>query len=230
MEIEDEAYTFLHAYDKTLLTEPSFPPVAGFLEYLRKSYGVNVIVTDLGQRNGLVVVGKVVFSTNTICVSEDIIADQQAFASTVGHEIGHWVLHRHRPIRIEDRQLIEESDDNEITVLGPRRSNTKNRTTRDWMEHQAKVFSGALLMPVDAFRVAVVSAQKHLGVTRNLGRVRRDYQGSSERDLQSLIAILQQVYGLSKEAIRVRLLGTGIIQSSTKIGNILGDMLDRRFS
>ena len=39
-EIEDEAYAFLETYDKTLLTEPSLPPVVGFLDYLSvKSQG-----------------------------------------------------------------------------------------------------------------------------------------------------------------------------------------------
>jgi Zn-dependent peptidase ImmA (M78 family) len=219
-EIEDEAYRLLQEVDRSALAIPCRAPIAKLLDYLHSTHDVKIVFAKIGEDGARTrIVGKTVFSQNSIWIDEDVLDDEPLFLSTAAHEIGHWTLHRHKKmVKDDSRDEIDNLEDDESSLNVWRRRRLE--TTQDWIEHQAKVFAGALLMPGEAFTRAVIEAQRKMGVTRQLGIIIRDNQRSSERDLQKIVADLQGVFGTSKESIRVRLSACGILQDKSGLQHI----------
>jgi Zn-dependent peptidase ImmA (M78 family) len=211
-EIENVAYDLLKEFDPKILTTPTKAPIASILDYLGKVYDLKVIITKLGSRNGMDILGKTIFSENTICIDENILHDNEVlFLSTAAHEIGHWVLHRHKPIlKNESTGIIGEIDDDTNDIVLSKRK--KLATTLDWMEHHAKVFGASLLMPKEPFKLAVIIIQRKMGISRHLGIIYYDYQKNSEKDYRNIKTSLQHIFGTSLESIHIRLKELSILK------------------
>ncbi len=211
-EIENIAYDLLREFDSSILINPIRLPVAEILTYLEKTYDLKVNITKLGSKNGMDILGRTMFSKNTICIDENIVNNNEPlFLSTVAHEIGHWVLHRHKPILKEQpTEIMENIDDDRNNILPSARR--KLITTLDWMEHHAKVFGASLLMPRESFTNAVLLIQQNIGVSRNLGIIYYDHQRGSERDYRYVKSELQRTFRTSEESIHIRLKELGILQ------------------
>ncbi len=86
-----------------------------------------------------------------IMVEETLVDGRTNF--TIGHELGHWVLHRH---------LAQFIDPNQSILFGAQRSKPVHRyvptvcrtSDKSWGERQADWFSAALLMPAESIRKA----------------------------------------------------------------------------
>jgi len=80
----------------------------------------------------------------TIIIDNRIMEDHRDFRyrSTVAHECGHWIYHQQLFInnsKLKPTTLCRASDIGSIQKV--------LKTDLDWIEHQAKYFSGAILMP-----------------------------------------------------------------------------------
>ncbi len=100
---------------------------------------------------------------NTIVIETRISSKEHALRSTIAHEIGHGIFHKDYFCRnYQPEQLafsFEESADDAINakycatfcsgqnIQGSRNEPRRFITDLDWIEHQAKYFSAALLMP-----------------------------------------------------------------------------------
>lgn len=80
---------------------------------------------------------------------------------TIGHEIGHWMLHR---------KLINPPNPDQLIMFDDDRSNSKEPSdfivcrksnNREWGERQADWFSAALLMPIEFVKRAYYSVFSH---------------------------------------------------------------------
>ena len=73
---------------------------------------------------------------------------------TVGHEIGHWVQHRHYFLENPDQGLLFPKNTPEVTVI------CRTSQSKEPMERQADYFSAYLLMPKD---MVYAAWEKHRG-------------------------------------------------------------------
>lgn len=131
----------------------SSPPIPVY--EIAESNGVNVVFVDFGVHSETVS-GLCDFSAARIYVNKDDSTERQAF--TMGHELGHWMLHKE----------IYLANPDSYPVLA--RFSEPNRN--DPMEKEANKFAACLLVPerlLKPVKGAPVSAlAKSFGVSRTM--------------------------------------------------------------
>jgi Zn-dependent peptidase ImmA (M78 family) len=96
-------------------------------------------------------------NANTVVIDNSIVDGKECvFRSSVMHECGHGMYHRE--IFEHGNTRIIELDDYPLGIAACRASDVVGgkkslKMPRDWIEHHAKVFSAAILMPRYAMRI-----------------------------------------------------------------------------
>lgn len=146
-EIEDEARVLLERYarDRGATIQPPVP-IERIINFLDLHQDVGDIYQRLGLRRspGEEVLGALSFKSRHIYVHHEIDPDdypwlEGRFNFTLGHEVGHWVLHR---CYFEQAEQLSFLDDSGAPDIICRKS---ERTAR--IEWQANAFASRLLMP-----------------------------------------------------------------------------------
>jgi len=219
-EIEARAEGLLETVDQELLIVPCEAPIGNIFEFLKKEHGVQVEFCDLGVKNGYKILGRVVFSTDTILIDEKLpVTNNSSFLFTCAHEIGHWLLHSSCKIKIDKKPALNELSDDE----GSLRIRKKSRidSPARWLEHQANVFAASLLMPKNAVINAVVQIQKDLGINRNLGEIHISKEVYTKRDFSKILDGLHDIFQTSFTAMKIRLEECGVIIDQEKPSQFL---------
>ena len=144
----------------------------------------------------------------TVIVENNLLAEKMdnAYRSTVMHECAHWIYHS-RYYSINNRQYknprlpYTSCCMNNIigcTVPG------MLCTDHDWIEHQAKYFSAAILMP----RKAVLKIYNHPFVSQY---IQENYRG---RENEELVKLLSKTFHVSRESANIRLSSLGLSYKS----------------
>lgn len=216
-EIEDDAENFIKDFDVEILERPRELDIERFVEYyLRLSLDYNNL------SNCGLILGRMVFNDTdkipiydaergraeyisaergTIMVDNMLLDDEHRLRSTLGHEAGHWIY----------QQSYFCTDANQITLFDTvdrvgtacRKSDIEGgdgtkrtlSTDHDWLEHQAKYFSAAILMPRKAMRVVCGDE----AMRRNLAA---EAPGFEEIFLANHVA---EVFNVSVESARIRI-------------------------
>lgn len=143
--IEQRAHQLLADYGKQfgeVLTPPI--PVEEILEnHLRLTFEIDNLAERLGHPD---VLGALWAADRIVAIDESLEPTENPhregrFRYTVGHEIGHWVLHRHYFLDNPDQGSLFQQPVREASVVC-RASKAKDR-----MEWQADYFAATLLMP-----------------------------------------------------------------------------------
>ena len=150
VQVEAEAGQLL----KTASNELSMvfkPPID--LEIIAENHlGLQILYSDLAALyRSSDIHGGLHIPEKRIMVEESLADGRINF--TLGHELGHWVLHRH---------LAQFIDPNQSTLFGAQQPKPIHRyvptlcrtSDKSWGERQADWFSAALLMPAEAVRKA----------------------------------------------------------------------------
>ncbi|NMA55372.1 MAG: ImmA/IrrE family metallo-endopeptidase [Firmicutes bacterium] len=151
----------------------------------------------------------------TILIDNSLLKDDQIQRGrfTVGHEVGHWVLHGcyyapHRgqlPVLTNWKQPVVRCRRADI---GFQRRILK--TDDDWLEWQADSLSSALLMPKDAFIRAALNKFKEVGLATEY------YVRGADADLDIWLDFLARklahLFEVSVQATRIRLENLGLIR------------------
>jgi Zn-dependent peptidase ImmA (M78 family) len=207
-EIEKKAYALISEYDGYSLANYCKPPVVGMLGYLENKYNLKLFSAELGLINDNKIYGRTIFSQNRIYIDASLSQEGALFMYTAAHEVGHWVLHRSKPIKTEDaNEPIDQIDDCQIDLSGE----NKQITVRAWMERQANDFAAAFLMPKEPFLKAVVDIQRDMGINRNLGKIILSRGQSSQKNYQDVLMGIQRIFGISLQAIKLRLKTLGMV-------------------
>ncbi len=117
---------------------------------------------------------------------------------TLAHELGHFVLHRHRKVH-KKNELIDTEEDL------PRHLYMPQQEEKDWVEWQANQFAGALLVPRKTLRRKLLLVQEGLDIRSRLGRVWVDDSRSSMTLFRQTLGILALFYSVSKKVVEIRL-------------------------
>jgi Zn-dependent peptidase ImmA (M78 family) len=166
---------------------------------------LNYYWADLGFQGESKVLGKVNFPTKSLFLDETLQSERQIqFRFTAAHEVGHWVLHRYQPLRLNKRPVDEVVDDEDSLCR------LESTTPWDWVEIQANAFAAALVLPKATFQKLLVKVQADIGIIKNLGFVFK--QSETNPDFVRTLAGLSDIYGVSKQSVKIRLRTLKIIE------------------
>jgi Zn-dependent peptidase ImmA (M78 family) len=211
IDLEEKAERFLNFFEPTCLKEPRLTPLAAISLRLHKEFKVKFAFgVELGSTpEGYKYRGRFHIPTTTILIDKSLPEGEPRFNFTLAHEIAHFVLHRKVNLSVlegeKDRQI---SDTNRDLIL----DQIEGDDPRKWLEWQANKFASSLLLPRFTVPNAVISIQKDIGITRNIGIVYLDRQRANYSDYRELLNHLMLIYQASKSAIRLRLRELGLLR------------------
>ena len=173
------------------------------LEAILIGTGTNFATRDIGYAaNGRKILGN--FIPPDIITIDSSIAGSVRFTFSLGHELGHRILHE--KIRPED------VGDAFTDQVDPRTLRPQLLTNKDWAEWQANRFAQAIVMPRATARDAVVEIQAQMGISRGRrGRVYVGWERESRRDFKRLIHALADRYNTTPTTAEYRLATLGIL-------------------
>lgn len=180
-EIDAHAEAFLRDYDATLLTTPKPVDIESFAEFYLGLSLDYVYLSHCGLilgRMGFQEVEPVPVyfpkekcadylyaKRGTLLIDNTLLDDRKEYRlrSTIGHECGHWVFHsdyyagKHKRNHHKEIQPPELTGCKKTDIEGSAGISGRKRLTTDadWLEHHAKYFSAAILMPKIPFLQAV---------------------------------------------------------------------------
>lgn len=142
-------------------------------------------------------------SRGTLLIDNTLLNDWKEYRlrSTIGHECGHWLFHSDFYTNVDNRSYHRNTPVPEITgckktdIEGSTEANGKRRlvTNIDWLEHHAKYFSAAILMPKTPFTNAV-----------------SDLGENTHQNQTALAESLSEIFQVSPSSANIRLAQLGL--------------------
>lgn len=180
-EIDAHAEAFLHDYDATLLASPKPVDIESFAEFYLNLSLDYVYLSHCGLILGRMVFQEIepvpvylpkekcadylYAKRGTLLIDNTLLDDWREYRlrSTIGHECGHWVFHsdyyagKHKRNHQKNTQTPDITGCKKTDIEGGAGISGRRRLTTDadWLEHHAKYFSAAILMPKTPFLQAV---------------------------------------------------------------------------
>lgn len=206
-EIEGNAEDLLNSYGRAYATI-TCPPVP--VEHItEKHVGLTLDFTDLNaQFGGDDVMGALWANDRAVFVDEQLDYDvypamEGRCRFTVGHELGHWCQHRY--YFEQDPAQTSLFEEPSLPSVVCRTGGEQSR-----IEYQANRFSAALLMPKP---LVFAAWRETFGNTNPLG------WDTPEAELDLLAGRFAQKFGVSRQAMRIRLLQLGLVQTEPQMGS-----------
>ena len=190
----------LEIYNNSLLTSPSEVNIHDFIIYLTKTDGLKYETRTLGKILDNAILGVTDLKENAIYIDPLTELNPHRLRFTQAHEVGHWILHRHKPVEdynVTDRTHIFKDTEDSLNMQ------KRLVTPTDWIEWQANAFASALLIPISTFGDAVQNGIKELSIHTQTDMY--DSIEVSPKDYSRLILYLQQLYNVSQTTISYRL-------------------------
>ncbi len=232
LEIDNIAEGLLMDYDPKLLKEPTSLDIELFSEtYAELEMDYKDLTPDQSTLGATVFTdgempvydmkrGKwdtVTVEEGTVIIDNSLLNPDQLRRGrfTLGHEIGHWLFHRHMFV-VDKNQLtlFDSVPPKKESYIKCRSSDIENpggkiKTDDDWMERHADYFAAALLMPKTTFKKAVQKMFMQVGLLDSHYRLGTDH----DLDLWALFLPrdLADIFDVSTAAARIRLKKLGAI-------------------
>ncbi len=210
--IENDALNVIHDFNQkfTPITQPPVPVD----EILENQLKLVLNITNLKQKFGYTdVLGATFVADHEVHIDESLDPDKSAtsegrFHFTIGHEIGHWILHKHYYPEVNGQESFFEK---KPTVL------CRESQRKDPQEWQADYFASCLLLPRE---MVLREWDKKYG-NRNPIYADDAYKrvhdsNASEYDLEEIMngvaAEFNRIFRVSKQAMRIRLETMGLMK------------------
>lgn len=203
-QIEAIAIGLLAKYAPECLREPRAIPTDVILNGVRAETGVDLAFEDLPHGPDVDLRGVTIFSRGLIVLDKSLADDPKRnpyLRFTLAHELGHWILQRHRPIRL----VPEEDAADEVVDSIHQLSSTRRppfQTVEDWVEWQANHFATHLVLPRRPLRIAVVQVNLEAGI--NINRAHNIYFNASpegQADASRRISRIADIFGVSPRQV-----------------------------
>ena len=238
-QIEARAEALLAAFSRA--RGPILRPPVPLDDKILYSLGLRLHMDDLHARFGVPrIAGRVHILAALWIEDQEIRVDESLdpevnpkaegrYHFSIGHEIGHWELHRHQITAASAEPLLLVEDRSPIVCRSQHPQFTRlRREMRVRMELQADAFGACLLMPRSFVQAAwrrrlnnldPVFVEDHQGVAPqlqlSLPRVHRICEGPAKRitrrSLHKLVADIASEFGASRSAMGIRLRKLGLI-------------------
>lgn len=174
----------------------------------KKQFLFNIAPAERFVLNGEIIAGKYSFVNNVLSVNEILFEDEliHVLNFTLAHELGHFILHRHKRIT---RDLVDA-----LAIFNEEEFDYSKKYGRDnrFVEYQANKFAASFLMPKYLIKAKVIEIQEELGINHHLGTIFLDNQQQNKDDYNNMLVKLQDTFDVSKIALRIRLQETGILK------------------
>lgn len=221
-DIDAHAEAFIEDYDKTLLTNPRAVDIEHFAEYY---LGLNQEYNYLSHCG--LILGRMVFNDSdkipvydaekrraeytsaergTILLDNTLLEEnnEHRLRSTVGHECGHWIYHPGY-FYVDPYQMTLFQDEIRVStacrtadIEGGRKALV---TDMDWLEHHAKYFGAAILMPMSAVKMVAGNPDTRAAIRNNCNGVRED---------EILADIVSEIFNVSTASAKIRIMQLGL--------------------
>ncbi len=225
-QIETESYKVMAAYDPSLIEEPAEVDIEHLIEqYFKLNVDYQVLSKQDDDILGLIAItggALTVFDRSTLekrrieVAPQTVIIDERLamsdsqigrFRFTIAHEASHWHLHRFYCEDENQTKLFADQDATAIKCFSrniERRfaSSFSDKSPLDWLEWQADYMASTLLMPAKSFKTAFQS----------LSPSSRIYN-PQDNECQRIITSLANLFKVSKQAARIRLLHLGLFKN-----------------
>jgi Zn-dependent peptidase ImmA (M78 family) len=212
-EIESAVRELLHAFAKGRGI-PIVPPIP-VDDIIEKHLKVRLEISDLVARLGVTdVLGATWFDDGIIRVDERLEAQEGRLSFTLGHEVGHWVLHRPQLEADKVAPLLLQNQEAPPAVVC---RTSERKAPAEW---QADQFASRLLLPERFVREAFTAAigSDHVGIDGL--RARRDTAevNARWREVAASVVAAGNFSNVSNEAMRYRLEGLGLVRDGDQRG------------
>lgn len=178
-----------HLYNSITLS-PQMIPLKPLLEQLNHSSGLTWQILPLNFDTQDTILGLCDIQNYCIYIEKELETRPSLFLFTLAHELGHFILHRHRKIKLEKQHKL-------FTDTHTQLKEYKTLSTPlEWLEWQANYFAASLLMPRQAFLNAV-----HLYLDSEKVSLKEVVATSH---FSHLLTQLHTLFGTSKTALEIR--------------------------
>lgn len=218
-EIDDHAEALLQDYNPSVLKNPQPVDIETFaeiyldlaLDYTYLSHGGLILGRMVFRDTEQVPVylprekcaDYLYVERGTMMIDNTVLEDWKEYRlrSTIGHECGHWIFHSdyYTNTNCQDSQEIKPLSG----ITGCRKTDIEGGlgavgkrkliTDTDWLEHQAKYFSAAILMPKTPFTSVALDLQENTCL--------------SETDMAE---VLSRIFLVSPASVKIRLTQLGL--------------------
>lgn len=194
-EIEFQVMQDLQKYNQNFLQRYSRPVSDDFDvdNFVAENWGFEIVFDSLDQTEGEEILGCLKPRDKKIIVDADQCKTQARINFTIAHEAGHLSLHASM-MRLENGKVVDWRD----KPIQPQFANPEKEKTLDAnqqkMERQANRYAGILLAPTH--KVFSVLAQM---------KIINDNQQTESLDLSNHAQFLMDKFGMSRQALEIRL-------------------------
>ena len=223
-EIERDAGALLDAYHHECGLRATLPVAVE--EILETFLGLSLDFDDLGARLGLPdLLGALWVDTESVVIDERLVPEDNPemagrFNFTLGHEVGHWRLHRHvLAAHAGQLDLFAQSTHEPAVVC-------RKSQAREPIEWQADYFSACLLMPRHAVaeqwsrRFGSLEPIQTGAVTGTPSRLGL-HEDVAPYEFDVVARAMAPTFEVSVQAMRIRLENLGLLQRGDRIGRSL---------
>lgn len=126
------------------------------------------------------------------------ISYEPRFNFILGHEIGHFVLHRDLK---SNQTTYNEFEDPEYNIYNNRYELKNHKNMIEW---QANKFSSSLFLPESKFKIHFYAFRESIGIV-NRQKIYLDNQLINRKDFEDTISYLSETFKMSRQAITFRL-------------------------
>lgn len=196
-----------------------------FITYLKSEYNLEFnFKSNLETVNGKKLLGYFDSKNNTILIDKDII-DTERFPFILGHELGHFFLHKNLKI---NQEVYNDFQDSEYNIFMEKYDlvNDKN-----WIEWQANKFSTYLFLPTELFLKRLIAYRISIGISNKPDKIYLDNQNINKVDYFKTVEYLSQHFGISKTSIQYRMEELDIItyaNNEKSYKKIIKDLLSNK--
>jgi Zn-dependent peptidase ImmA (M78 family) len=236
LDIERIADHFLRTMAPETLSRVTFTPLVDIASRLQADGFCSIrLDLDLGwTTQGHKILGYFDLNRREIAVDRSLLSDDPRFPFTLAHELGHFYLHSRAKLDLLAVDQEGRIRDSTRDLMAHRIDASRPRSLMEW---QANHFAASILLPQRTVSIALVAAQRDVGVTKNLGHIWHDpRQRSSRSDLSRTIDRLSQVYRVSRSVVRYRLYDLRLVTEPARggrpirLGSLLTTALEELFA
>jgi Zn-dependent peptidase ImmA (M78 family) len=169
-----------------------------FIEFIKQKYELKINLNcDLQTINGKKILGYYSVKENQIFMDNSLVLTNQT-SFVLGHELGHFFLHKELTV---NQEIYNDFEDSEYNFFADKHilKNDKN-----WIEWQANRFAISLFIPSDLFLYYLCEYRKSIGISRYF-HIYLDNQRINQEDYRKTVDHLAYLFGISKTVVRYKI-------------------------
>jgi Zn-dependent peptidase ImmA (M78 family) len=189
-QIEAIALNCISNLADSITLSPQMIPVKPLLDHLGETTGLTWQTMPLNFDTREMIFGICDIKNFCIYIEKELQENPHLLLFTLAHEIGHFILHRHRTIKITNHNKMFTDTQRQLKEIN------RLQSPADWLEWQANYFAASLLMPRLSFKNAVYTFIENASISLE--------ETKSPDNFSQLLSYLHYMFGTSKTSVSIR--------------------------